>query len=117
MNIPWVLGRIRPGADWAMAGHDHTDYAALIWRDETQTKPTRAEVEAAWQQIEAEQAAQATLRQAVVSRVSSLAGVNVTELSLEQLRPLLAALLYANGALDHGGNIKPVREWLLLLDE
>jgi len=39
-----VLQDIRPGAQWSMTG---TSYSSLNWIDETQTKPTLAEVQAA----------------------------------------------------------------------
>jgi hypothetical protein len=35
---------VRPGATWRLWGDD---YATLEWRDQTQAKPTRAEIEAA----------------------------------------------------------------------
>jgi len=59
MDIPQVLQRIRPGQDWgpmAQTGVLYADFAPL-WRD-PQPVPTEAEMEATWQVIVAEQAAE-----------------------------------------------------------
>jgi hypothetical protein len=43
-----VLGVIRPGAEWTLNGDD---YAGLTWLDDS-PKPTQAELDAAWPQVQ-----------------------------------------------------------------
>jgi hypothetical protein len=43
-----VLTAIRPGAQWTLNGDD---YAGLTWLDDS-PKPTQAELDAAWPQVE-----------------------------------------------------------------
>lgn len=48
MDIPAVLTEIRPDASWSLNGDN---YDGLDWHDES-TKPTLAEIEAAWPQVQ-----------------------------------------------------------------
>jgi hypothetical protein len=43
-----VLEAIRPGAQWSLDG---SDYSGLTWLDDS-PKPTQAELDAAWPQVE-----------------------------------------------------------------
>ncbi len=51
-SIVDALNRLRPGAQWVLAGD--TTYACLEWKDENSTKPTEAEVVAAIAVVDAE---------------------------------------------------------------
>lgn len=48
MDIPVILQSIRPGASWTLNGDD---YAGLDWLDDS-PKPTLAELEAAWPDVQ-----------------------------------------------------------------
>ena len=48
MDIPKILGAIRPGASWSLNGDD---YDGLDWQDDS-PKPTLAEIEAAWPEVQ-----------------------------------------------------------------
>ena len=52
MDIPSVLESIRPGAAWTLNGDD---YAGLTWLDDS-PKPTQAELDAGWPQVEYDRA-------------------------------------------------------------
>ena len=54
MDIPSVLMYLRPGTFWSVDG-DQSDYANLTWLDDS-PKPTQAELEAAWPQVQHERA-------------------------------------------------------------
>ena len=43
MNIIDAIKSLRPEAQWRIT---ETDYSSLVWADEIQTKPTKAELEA-----------------------------------------------------------------------
>jgi hypothetical protein len=47
-DYPAVLNAIRPGAQWTLNGDD---YAGLTWLDDS-PKPTQAELDAAWPQVQ-----------------------------------------------------------------
>jgi hypothetical protein len=48
MNIAATLNHCRPEAIWSLTGNT---YSGLEWLDATQSKPTVAELEAAWVQL------------------------------------------------------------------
>ena len=52
IDIPAVLGVIRPHAQWSLNGED---YEGLVWNDAS-PQPTLAEIEAAWPAAQATQA-------------------------------------------------------------
>ena len=52
MDIPAVLMSIRPDSQWTLDGDD---YAGLTWLDDS-PKPTQAELDAAWPQVEYDRA-------------------------------------------------------------
>ena len=57
MDIPLILGEIRPGADYgwrgvSASGAEAANYANVDWRDEEQTKPTTREIEDAWPAVQ-----------------------------------------------------------------
>lgn len=47
MDITHVLHKIRPNASWTVGD----DYDSLVWMDES-PKPTKQEIEAAWDEVE-----------------------------------------------------------------
>ncbi len=51
-SIVDALNRLRPGAQWILAGD--TTYACLEWKDEAATKPSEEEVLAAMAAVDAE---------------------------------------------------------------
>ena len=54
-----VLRRLHPGGEWTLNGDD---YSGLVWHSET-AKPTKASLDAAWPQVQHEDAVEA-IRQA-----------------------------------------------------
>lgn len=54
MNISKALIELRPNATWEMEGEDYNN---LVWKDESQTKPTLEEVTAKVAELNAEYAA------------------------------------------------------------
>jgi hypothetical protein len=55
MNIPMILTRRYPDAEWALDG---TSYSGLVWLSDGDA-PTEAELEAEWAQVEYEAAYEA----------------------------------------------------------
>lgn len=51
MDIVHALFSLRPGASWVLNGDE---YEGIIWKDEIQTKPTKEEIEAEIQLLQAE---------------------------------------------------------------
>jgi hypothetical protein len=52
MDIVKILGSKFPGCAWVLSGND---YSGLEWLDDSK-KPTKAELEALWPQVQAEEA-------------------------------------------------------------
>jgi adenylosuccinate synthase len=92
MDIPKALSKIRPGAKWNLAVIEN-GYDSLIWMDDIQTKPSLAEIEAAYLVIQAEelaikQAEQAKIDarvQAVVANLPSWSQVNAAVTAISSL--------------------------------
>lgn len=72
MDIARCLDRIRPNAQWGTA----TTYADLqrTWRDTEQTIPTEAELDTAWQTLQAEDVASASASEALSNIRLALSG-------------------------------------------
>jgi hypothetical protein len=60
MNIIDAIKSLRPGSQWRIT---ETDYSSLVWADEIQTKPTKAELEAEVIRLQAEYEAKDYARQ------------------------------------------------------
>jgi hypothetical protein len=57
MNIPLILGDIRPGAEYGWRGKSYSggevaNYDNVDWRDEKQAKPTEQELIDAWPAVQ-----------------------------------------------------------------
>jgi hypothetical protein len=52
------------------------------------------------------------LRNAVLTTAQSAVGVNLTALTANQVRSLLALMLYKAGGVDASGNVKPLTDWV-----
>lgn len=61
IDLPRCILAIRPGAQWSCG----ETYESIIWLDEQQTKPTPAELQAAWVIVQARDAKLAQARAAV----------------------------------------------------
>jgi hypothetical protein len=96
-DIPFILSRIRPDAEWGWAGGSYADPQNLDWRDSVQIEPTELELETEWDVILVEQASQSTVKQQLVSESASTVGVLLSSLTNAQSRVLLEMILYALG--------------------
>ena len=76
MDIPKILKQIRPGAEYALNGDT---YAGLNWLDKIQTKPTLAEIEAAWPSVS---------DKAAKDRINAEIKKQIAELDLMRIRPI-----------------------------
>ena len=111
-DIPLILSRIRPAANWGWRGGATNDSANLNWRDRIQTEPTQSELEAEWNVIEAEQSAGRTVKQTLKATVDAVAGSPVSSLSNQQLVGLVEVLIAIFGGIDFATrNIKPAAKW------
>ena len=75
MDIAQILTRKYAGKEWTLNGDD---YAGLTWLSDT-PKPTKAELDALWPEVEAEIAAEVQARQdAKASAVAKLEALGLT---------------------------------------
>ena len=80
MDITVILNKRYPDAEWTLNGDN---YSGLTWLSDT-TKPTEAELEALWPDVQAEIAAEA---QAVVdAKASAIAKLQELGLTVEEVR-------------------------------
>jgi len=98
------IARSMPAAEW------------LATRGPLPTDPTPEQIaaaiaarEQARRQADADRAA---LRQLVRQKAQSAVGVAIDDLTVGQLRALLAILLHNEGALDRDGKVRPLAEWV-----
>ena len=79
MNIPKILTRRYPGSEWTLNGNN---YSGLNWLSDT-TKPTEAELEALWADVQAEIAAEAQAK--VDAKASAVAKLQALGLTVEEV--------------------------------
>jgi len=111
MDIRAAIDRLRPGASYGWTGGDPGDYNNVIWRD-PRPQPSPAELQTAWDAIQAGEQQASQLKQQVVTLVQSAVGVTVTNLDASQRNALIAAVLYRLGVLDRTGAVSPPSDWL-----
>jgi hypothetical protein len=117
MNIPNALLYLFPDAD-PLADYEIQDdgngpYISAWHLPGPQ--PTPEQLQAASDAVDAlaAQAAQeaAALRTKVRTTAQSAVGVSIDQLTNNQVRALLAVLLWREGALDKDGKVRPFAEW------
>ncbi|MBA3867793.1 MAG: hypothetical protein H0X30_01415 [Anaerolineae bacterium] len=116
IDIPRVLGRLAPTAEYHWKGNGWGTYADIgEWRSPLIPKPSEVAVYAEWDLCLAEQAKTASeddaSRHRIVTLAQSAVGVQVEQLSAIQVRALIALLLRKEGALTADGSIKPLTTW------
>lgn len=82
MNIPEILTRKYPGAEWSLVG---TEYQGLEWLDSS-PKPTKEQLEMAWQDLQAAKEAEQEAK--IASRNSALAKLAALGLTQDEIASL-----------------------------
>jgi len=80
MNIKQILTKRYPDAEWTLDGYN---YSGLTWLSDT-TKPTEAELEALWPDVQAEIAAEAQAK--ADAKASAIAKLQELGLTVEEVR-------------------------------
>ena len=84
MNIPMTLVFLRPGEEWTLDGNE---YAGLTWISET-TKPTDAQLIAAWPKAkEAQEAAAATAAKNAADAIAHAKSLGFTDAMISAMYP------------------------------
>lgn len=117
MNIPNALKQLFPTADplrdWRV--QDNGSGAAIVMWNLQATQPTPAQLQAASDayDVAAAQAASdaSTLHTQVVTVATTAVGTLITNLTANQVRALLAVLLWKQNALTPLGAVRPLAEW------
>jgi len=120
VDIQLVLHRLRPGSayHWKGAGQfGNTMEAIGEWRDPATQPPTEAEILAEWGRCLEEATAAAALRQQVRSLAASAVGVNIRDLTAAQVKALFAIWLYSVGAINNVGEVRPLAQWVLEMND
>jgi hypothetical protein len=79
MDYAQILTRKYPGAEWTLNGDD---YEGLTWLSDS-AKPTKAELDALWPEVEAEIAAEAQAR--LDAKASAIAKLEALGLTLDEV--------------------------------
>ncbi|HEX8238062.1 MAG TPA: hypothetical protein VF600_19130 [Abditibacteriaceae bacterium] len=117
MDIVQAIFRIDPTAEYRLtdAGAQTAD-DILDWRSSSTPKPTQAQLDAAWQEIETARIAEETQRAATRSQLTAsaqpLVGQSINALDDSDRVALLNILLWNANALSNG-LIKPLEEWMM----
>ena len=80
MDIPMILSKRYPDAQWTLDGDSYT---GLTWLSDT-PKPTKAELEALWPDVQAEIAAEAQAK--VDAKASAVAKLQALGLTVEEVQ-------------------------------
>ena len=111
-DIPFLLSRIRPNAEWSWKGGAANDLTQVDWRDAVQVEPVEAEYAAEQVIVDAEGVTEAVTRTAQRGRVDGLKTMAPNLLAVPNLSLAVEELLVRAGALDpQTGAILPIDEW------
>ena len=113
-DIPLILGRLRPNAEWGWTGDGTTysDPSHIDWRDPVQTEPSESEMETEWTAILAEEAQKLTVRQQLKAEYDLIDGLTVAALTTAQLKTILEIHQYILGGLnEETRQLVPAAEW------
>ena len=80
MDITLVLTKRYPGAEWTLSGDDYT---GLTWLSDSK-KPTKAELEALWPDVQAEITAESQAK--VDAKASAVAKLQALGLTVEEVQ-------------------------------
>lgn len=111
-DVRFILGRIRPNAEWGWSGGEPDDLDSVIWRDLVQIKPTQQEIDDEDAIIVVEEATELTVKQQLKALVTPLAGSGVQAVTNAQVRDLVEVLVAIVGGVDLQTRlIKPPADW------
>jgi hypothetical protein len=110
-DVPFLIGRLRPNAEWRWKGGAANDPSQVRWDDRRQTEPTEREYEAEQILVEAETVRREAARAVRLSRSDQLTGKAPKDLTASEVKYTLEALLGIVGALDNDGLILPINKW------
>lgn len=113
IDMPLALARLVPTAEYHWKGNGWGIYADIgDWRSPDIAKPTEAEVYGEWDKYLAEQvqvdkqaAAASSQLEALLQGADGLTVEHLEKLPLEQIRSLLAAILYRMGMIAPDGSV------------
>ena len=89
MDIPLALQHLRPGEEWTLDGEE---YAGLTWLSDT-TKPTEAQLIAAWPKAQAAQeAASATAAANAAAAIAHAKSLGFTDAMISAMYPALVSV-------------------------
>ena len=80
MDISLILSRRYKGSQWSLLGDN---YSGLTWLSDT-TKPTKAELDALWPEVQAEIAAEAQAK--LDAKASAVAKLQALGLTVEEVQ-------------------------------
>jgi hypothetical protein len=80
MDYVQILSRRYAGTEWTLNGNN---YSGLTWLSDT-TKPTQAELDALWPEVEAEIAAEAQAK--IDNKASAIAKLEALGLTLDEVK-------------------------------
>lgn len=117
IDIPLILGRLRPTSEYHWKGDGLGVYADIgEWRDKTTIPPTEKEVYDDWDRYVTEKAQKETADNALKDRIIVLAqsavGIQMDQLTQAQIRALMAIVLWKAGAVAEDGSINPLADWV-----
>jgi hypothetical protein len=113
-DIRFILGRIRPGADYGWSGGDPATASNVVWRDLVQIEPTQTEYDAEQLVIDGEDVIKVQGRTDRQNRINSAVGKTFISTTSPEKEALLEVLLQQNGVFDFDGTILPVDQWFIV---
>jgi hypothetical protein len=112
-DIPLILSRLRPGAEFGWKGDgDYSNPANIDWRDTVQSQPTLSELETEWTVILTEEGTKDTVRQQLKTAYATIAGIPYSDLTNAELRTMSEIHSYILGGIDEETRLlRPASQW------
>lgn len=111
MDISRAIAQINPQLTYLLTNSNATSWKDILEWYGPGEKPTPEQLEAAWQEVLAQEAKDKTAAEKIVASAKAAEGKNINALSATERNALVGLLLIRAGAVDQDGKMRSVREW------
>lgn len=111
MDIARAIAQINPQSEYLLTNSNATVYKDILEWYGPGEKPTPEQLEAAWQEVLAQEAKDKALTAKILATANTAEGKDINDLTATERNALISLLLINAGAVDQNGKMRPTREW------
>ncbi len=111
MDISRAIAQINPESTYLLTNSNATSWEDILEWYGPGEKPTPEQLEAAWQEVVAQETKDKVAGEKIVAAAEAAEGKDVNTLTATERNALVGLLLIHAGAVDQTGKLRPVQEW------